>query len=284
MPIRTNLKNLVPRRERYKKEITLMSGGFSNPAAFPGGKLTVYPWDHEADDLMLESARNGDSHMVGIQRLLTHLCNLNGCRVDDFVASEVNTVLLVARSIQAGGTLHYTSLCPACGHKEAEEIVVPEELETKGVKGVGYPGYDDIVLPETQDIVRIRPLLIKDENILAARTKEAEDEVKSSTLRVLMGIVTVGGGKPELLTELVQWYAALPPIDVNYLKTQQEELSPHLNSGLKHRCDKCRFEFTHTLLFDREFFRPSLPAKSGGQIPADVRSGVGQPRIDGKPD
>jgi hypothetical protein len=45
MPIKTNMKSLQPRRQVYKRELNLLSKGFSAPKAWPEGKITIYPWD-----------------------------------------------------------------------------------------------------------------------------------------------------------------------------------------------------------------------------------------------
>lgn len=284
MPLKTNLTKLTPRREVYRKEIKLLSGGFSAPESFPGGRITVYPWDSTADDLMLESARNGENHVAGLVKVLKHLCNLNGCSPDNFVGSEVNTVFLVARAIQSGGVMHYPAVCPACGYETSESVRLPDDLEKLGEKGPGYPGYDDITLPNCKDAVRIRPLLIKDEMLILNRTPiQRQDGYSESLLRTLVPIVNVGGGQPDTIEELKRWYDALPPEDEGYLKTMQSRLTPHLNSTLEHRCDKCRFDFKHTLSFDREFFRPSLSPEQGGEIQDDVRSGVAREGDGGEP-
>ena len=57
MGIQTNLKSLTPRREAYKREITLVSGGYYAPKSFPDGKVTVYPWDATVDSWFQERMR-----------------------------------------------------------------------------------------------------------------------------------------------------------------------------------------------------------------------------------
>jgi hypothetical protein len=45
MAINTNLKSLTPRREAYKRTVTLISSGYYAPQSFPGGQVVVFPWD-----------------------------------------------------------------------------------------------------------------------------------------------------------------------------------------------------------------------------------------------
>jgi hypothetical protein len=254
MPIKTNITNKTPRRQLFKKEITLMSRGFSNPAAWPGGKLTVYPWDTEVDEYLIEQARKSSRQQL-VYGLLNKLCDLNGGKIEEFVAEEVNTVLLVARALSTEGIVNYTSECPMCAKKRVETIKVPDELEKVGEKPTDYPGYDDITLPVSKDVVRLRPLLVKDELIIEQRDDAQRRLVSDTRLRMLMPIVSVNEGKPDTLEELVNYIRILHPNDVQYLEQQQKKLTPHLNANVPHKCDDCGKEYTHLLSFDQQFFR-----------------------------
>jgi len=257
VPIKTNLKDLQPRREKYKQVITLLSRGFTDPKAWPGGKLTVYPWDSQVDTwLMEEYRRSSDSKAGLLHRALTKVCDLNGGSSDNFVASEVETVLLVSRAIRNANVVEYTSPCPACRWENISTISIPDELEKVGTKSSDYPGYDIITLPDSKDEVAMRPLLIKDEKFIETRTVEDREAVSDDVLYTILPIITVGGGKPETKEEIVQWYLALSPDDAKYLEEQQKQLTPHLNTLIPHECDKCKHPYKHKLSFDQEFFRP----------------------------
>jgi hypothetical protein len=111
MPIRTNLKSMTPRREAYKREITLLSRGYTDPVHWPEGKLTVYPWDSEIDEWMLENARKLSKEEL-IFNLLEKCCNLNGGKVADFVADEIYLVLLVSRARLTADKIRYFFALP----------------------------------------------------------------------------------------------------------------------------------------------------------------------------
>lgn len=254
MSIKTNMKSLTPRRQAFKREITLISHGFSNRTAWPGGKITVYPWDSEVDEYLVESARKASRQQM-VFGLVAKLCELNGAKVDDFVADEVQTILLVARALSTEGIVHYTSQCPFCAHKKLEQIKVPDELEKAGEKADGYPGYDDITLPECKDILRIRPLLVKDEKIIEDRPPEQKQRISDTRLRQLLPIVTINDSKPDTIDELIAYVKALHPRDAKFIEEEERRLSPHLNTNLPHICDDCGKEFTHLLSFDQDFFR-----------------------------
>ena len=129
MAIKTNLKSMVPRRQAFKKLITLPSHGFSNPIAWPDGQIYVYPWDSEVDEFLLAAARKSGPQQNVLFSLVANLCDLNGGKLDEFVADEANIILLVARSIVQEGTVEYVSICPFCNTKSPEKIKVPDELE-----------------------------------------------------------------------------------------------------------------------------------------------------------
>ena len=260
MAIKTNMTSLVPRREHYKKTITLMSHGYSNPQAWPDGQLTVFPWDSDMDAYLLEASRQDNGAAV-LFDLLQRCSNLNGGAVDDFVADEVNSVLLVSRALAADNIINYQSRCPICGTKRQEKIRVPDELEKVAEKTAAYPGFDEITLPVCKDIVCITPLLVRHERLLAARPPEEKMKVNDVELRHMLHVVTINATRPDTVEELTVWYRALHPSDMRYLAEQEKELSPHLNTLLPHRCEnaQCRMEFSHMLTFDQDFFRPTKP-------------------------
>lgn len=255
------MTTLTPRREQFKKEIQLLSRGAGNRAAWPDGKLTVYPWDSTIDDFILNAARTGKGRSL-LFDVMAQICNLNGATVDDFYSDELNTVLLTSRSLSTDGKIRYESTCsnPSCGAKADESIKVPEELEPIAAKASDWLGFDRITLPDCRDIVQIRPLQIRDEKILLDRKADQKAVISDTILRVLMHIQAVGTtiddlGKPETLEELLVWYNALSPKDCKFLDEQERVHSPHLNTAIPHKCSQCGKDFTHILTFDQDFFR-----------------------------
>lgn len=256
MPIKTNLKTTTPRRQAYKREIQLLSHGYSNPNAWPNGKLIVYPWDDAIDRWMVDNVRRLSKQEL-IWGLLKVCADLNGGSVDDFVADEINVVLMVSRALTTDGTVVYNATCPYCGAKKQEKLRIPDELEKVGEKSTDYPGYDDVTLPVIKDVVRLRPLLVKDEKVILGRKDEDKKMLPDTELRILMRIVSVGESAPDSLDELVRWYRALPPQDAKFLEEQGRKITPHLNTSIPHICDEpdCGQKFNQLLTIDTEFFR-----------------------------
>ena len=254
MPIHTNLKSLTPRREAYKREITLLSKGYTNPTAWPAGQLTVFPWDNEVDDWVVENVRRMSKEEF-LFSLLAKCCNLNGAKVDDFISDEINLVLLVSRARLTADRIKYTAVCPFCGHKTEESAMIPDELEPLGVKALDYPGFDVIELPEIKDKVKIRPLTVKDERVIASRPDLERKEVSDATVRTLMRVILINDTKPDTLEEIVQWFRAIPPVDSRFLEEEGRRLTPHLNTAIPHKCDQCLKDFKHLLDFSADFFR-----------------------------
>jgi hypothetical protein len=283
MPIKTNMTSLQPRRQAYKREITLLSKGFSAPKAWPGGKITVYPWDSEVDAYVLEQAKanSQDNLLYG---MLERVIDMNGASIDQFVFSEINSILLVSRSIQFDGTIEYQSSCPYCHAKDHELIKIPHELAPIGEKALDYPGFDEITLPDCKDVVRIRPLLVKDQKKIEMRDSDALLKFSDRKLQILFSIVTVNEGAPDTVDEAAEWYDALSPTDSRHLEERQVDLSPRLDNRLPHKCKKCTRDFHHTLLFDQEFFRPGGQGQPAPAPEKDVRTGVGREQgVRGRP-
>jgi len=274
MAIKSNLKNMAPSREKFKSVITLLSHGYSCPEAFPDGKITVYPWDASIDDWVFTMARTAPKNGFMFE-IMSRLCDLNGCPPEKFVLGDVNTVILVARSIRFNNVLAVTAVCPSCNTvQKMVKIRLPDELERIGEKTASYPGYDEITLPESQDVVRIRPLLIGDERFLDGRSEGDKNLLSDKLARILMPVVSVGGGQPDSLIELHVWHAALHPADQAFLENSEDALYPHLNSNVAMKCDSCHKMFEHTLeLEDKEFLhRVVVP---GTKAPMESTVGPG---------
>jgi len=256
MAIRTNLKSLAPRRQQYKREITLLSHGFNNAAAWPDGKITVYPWDNTIDNWLLENIRKL-SRTELVYGLLSLCADLNGGNIDSFVADEINVVLLVSRAAATDGIVTYTATCPFCSSRQNARIEVPNQLEKVGEKSAQYVGYDEITLPVVKDSVQVRPLLVRDEKLISGREEERRKAIPDAELRTLMRVVAINGTKPDTLDELVNWARALHARDIKFLDDQGRDLTPHLNTNIAHICDEadCGKKFTFPLSFDLEFFR-----------------------------
>jgi len=256
MPIRSNLKSLVPRRQQYRREITLLSHGYTNRTAWPDGKLTVYPWDNTIDQWLLENLRKLSKQELTLG-LLRLCCDLNSGNIDDFVMDEINIVMLVSRALSTDGVVLYTSVCPHCGFKKQEELKVPDELEKIGEKSADYPGYDSLTLPVVADVVKLRPLLVLDEKHITNREEDKRKLVPDAELRTVMRVVSINDTKPDTLEELITWFRALHAKDSKFLEDKGREITPHLNTNIPHICDDadCGKKFTYPLTFDQDFFR-----------------------------
>lgn len=248
------MQSKTPRRQAFKKAITLPSHGFSSPKTWPGGKITVYPWDSDIDEFLIEQSRKTTRQQL-VYGLLGKLCDLNGAKVDDFVADEVQIILLVARALSTEGIVTYTSECPACGAKSQEKVKVPDDLQVVGEKKDDYPGYDDVPLPICKDVIRLRPLLVKDEQLIEGRTPDQKTKVSDARLRTMLPIVTINDSKADSLDELLEYMNVLHPTDLKTLESKEKELSPHLNANFRHKCADCGKLFDHALSFDQDFFR-----------------------------
>lgn len=257
--IKSNIKNMTPSRQAYRQEITLLSGGYVNPTAFPDGKITVYPWDHEVDEWIQQRGKKPRRHLM-LWELAERLCNLNGCKREQFLVGDVNTVILVARAIVHKNIIRYTPVCSHCGTANAEDSVkVPDELEKVAEKPPGYPGFDLVILPESQDHVKVRPLTIGDEISIEERTKEQKAIISDDLAQTFAAIVSIGDGaqegQPDSMQELSLWWQALHPADKKALIAGIEKCTPHLSGQITHKCDHCEKPFLHNLTFDTNFFR-----------------------------
>lgn len=145
--------------------------------------------------------------------------------------------------------------CPACGAKESIDIKIPDQLGRNGEKTSAWPGYDEVTLPEVQDVVRLRPLLVREELAILERTESKRREVSDLFMRLSSAIVSIGGGEPDSPTEILKWLRALEPADVDFLKNQYNQLQPGLSTEVDLKCDSCAKSYKHTLSLDGDFFR-----------------------------
>lgn len=253
MAIKTHMDSLVPSRDRYKKEITLLSHGYYAKTALPDGKITVFPWDSRVDEELLAQSRNQASKVGVLFRLLPKLCNLNGCPLDSMLVGDAMTVLYVSRSFRTNCTVVVKTVNKA-GKSVSIDVSIPDQLTRVGEKSADYAGYDEITLPTTKDVVRIRPLSIGDE-VKIEDVTDKDGAIPAGILRAIVPIISVGGGAPESVNELVEYWDALPVSDQVFIQEQEDLLSPHLSNIVTVVDDKTGEELSFELSLDREFFR-----------------------------
>jgi hypothetical protein len=249
MAIKSNLQSLAPAREKFKKEITLLSHGYSMPNIIPGGKVTVYPWDQSVDDWVLKALRKVPVEQISFE-VVKKLVNID--KVDAMPVGDVITILLVARALARDSTLHYDSKCPACGAVEPIKLVVPDNLAKVSEKSPDYPGWDLITLPVCGDKVKLRPLLVRDE---VSALERPDGPVSKKMIRAISALVDVNDTKADSVEEALQYFNALPPHDFSFYCEMMEKLSPHLGTEVQHKCASCGHEYSHDLNLDAEFFR-----------------------------
>jgi hypothetical protein len=260
MPIVSKLSSMQNAAERLKRVIMLPSSGYSIRSYSVDGTITVYPWDSEVSEWMLEqsSERRGSSFSF-MASVAGRVTRFSSSIIDQFVASELLLILLVARGLASNGRLHYTSRCPHCKRAQKQsEIVVPDALGVVGKKEIDYPGYEDVTLPESTDVLTVRPLKVIDVTS-PSTTPTAENAMKNlsqNTKNTLRAIIAVGGGTPEDVPELVRYYLALPLTDVAFLKRRLREISPGVDMLIPHECDfaDCKLKFSFDLALDYDFF------------------------------
>lgn len=276
--IKSNVTDKRPRREKFKREIKLISNGCAHPTAFPGGKITIYPWDSAIDAWLNEAAAKATGTATDrlLYDLMAKVCNLNGCPLEDFIVGDVNTVLMVARSVQTNCAISYLTVCDKCGNEMVDEITVPEELKPVGQKKDDYQGFDTVVLKDSTDTVDVRPLRIRDELAILGRTPEDQLRVSNHLAHCIAPVVGVNQTQAERLEELVEWYEALSPADAKQLQDFVEANTPHLSQELVQNCDRCGHTYPHRLILNQDFFRSGSFGAAGRALAKDIQPSVGR--------
>lgn len=258
MPIQSNVSASAPSKERLAKQIKLISGGYVDKERFPnGGEITVYPWGPEIDEWIVEQMKSKRKRQGLIWNIFPKLCDLNGFNPDEFLVGDANTVMLVAKSLARDGTVDFNAACPHCEHLNTGTLQVPDQLEVVAQKDPEtYPGYDIIQLPESKDIVHVKPLNVSDMKWV----QEHSDKYPPGSIRVVMAVAAVGTsedniGTPDSPDELIDWWNRLHPHDQSFLDDEQAKLYPHLSTAVEYECDDCGEKFKFILNFDDDFFR-----------------------------
>ncbi len=257
MPIKTKLTSMVPAVERLKTTVSLISGGYSIRDVCPDGKLTVYPWDAEVSEWIVESQATKRDDAGFSALVVQKLTRLDEVTVNRFVASELLLIMLVARSLVSDGTLTYSAVCPHCGAAQKRATIkVPGSLGIIGAKAPDYVGYDLVTLP-CGDEVKLKPLLVRDVTFIGPDLVR-KYELSTAALQTLKAVIEVGGGTPDTIDELVTYYKALNPADSTFLAAKLREISPALDVMVPHACDECKKPFRYNLGLHYDFFLPSL--------------------------
>jgi hypothetical protein len=268
MAFKTNLKDLRPARERYSKEVVLLSNGFADPKAFPEGKIKVFPWDSAVDDWIAKRVRKGNVKGKNLLfQILPQVCDLNGAPVGGFIASEVMAILMISRAIIRNNEIVVTPKCPECGHQEEGKIKIPDDLERVGEKSETYAGVDLVTMPSCKDVVGIKMLTIDDEIAVTDRKPSPRmPQIPDHVARVVAGIVSINDGKADSVIEYVNWFQALDPADAEYLIVRFDELQPQLSTQWEVDCGECGKEYSHVIQLDEDFFRRPGAARNRGEV------------------
>lgn len=256
MPIKTNLTDLTPSANRFKQDITLPSGGFSNPTAFPAGKLTVYPWDMNTSEWMATATKTNElSFMTQLVARLTHL---PVDTVKTMVSSELPLVTMVSRALTfADNRVQFVAVCPHCSTVQPKvSIQIPNALEKVGVKEANYQ-HDEVILPVSKDVVTTRPVTVSEEEAARGRSERFQKVLGNAEATALAAVRTIGGGTPDSQDELIRWYKALSPADTESLLAEISKLNPGVDSDVKIQCEHttCGRVFTYSLNLATDFFR-----------------------------
>lgn len=263
MAIQTKLKSLVPAADALKRELVLISGGYTVREECPGGKITVFPWDSEVSEWVVEQAEKDGSGTQFSAAVVGRVTKLPAKTVDKLVASELLVIMLVSRALTSDGSLRYQAKCPHCGYLHPHSsIKVPEQLGVVGKKPENYPGYDTLILPAAQDEIKVRPLTVRDVALIEEDVQfNKASGLSRNSLNTMASIIEVGGGRPDSREELLTYFKALAPSDREWLTMKlNNEINPGLDVRIPHTCDKpsCKRDFTYNLGLNYDFFLSSL--------------------------
>lgn len=247
---------MTPASQRFKQDITLPSGGYSDTTTFPGGKLTVYPWDMGTSEWMAAAPKANELSFMA--QLVARLTHLSVDKVKNMVSSELPLVAMVARALTFdNSSISYYATCPHCRTVQPKTTLqIPAQLEKVGEKPQGYTG-DSTVLPVSQDSVVIRPITVNEEEGARNRPDKFQKLLGNVEATALAAVRSIGGGTPDTQDELVRWYRALAPADAEFLITEVARFNPGVNNSVKHACENttCAREFTYELNLATDFFR-----------------------------
>lgn len=261
VPIKSNMSVDSPSRERSKVKIKLISGGACNRKAFPDGEVTIYPWDISIDDWIVSSGKSQDKSLYEV---IPKIADLGCAEYTELYIGDATTILLVSRSLRHGSTLEVKPTCTECSKvNKAEKIKIPDQLRKLAEKPLDWGGTDKVTLPDCKDVVEFRPLRVSDDKAINARSYEIAKDIPVIAAHIISTIVSVNGGAPDSVKELITWFRAASAVDQDFLNAAINDMHPRLDNEVLFKCDFCDEVFGYTLDLGKPFFRrPGLQRSS----------------------
>jgi len=242
---------------RAGKEFILPSGGYPYKGKLPEGRITVYAFNFDAEQVLAGDG-DGASKMNGV---IPYICNLpEGLEVSDLLAPDQFYILLAARSLSFGASYSFSTSCPACDKPEKHTFTLPEGLPINRVEE-SFEGYHTFTLPDSQDVVKVRFLTVGDDLSVDAAAKQFKMNARDPgdpgyKFRLAKHVVSVNDGLPESLQEVVAYLSELDGKDPQVFKREIETNQPGVPPLLTIQCPSCSEQYEIPFKMTQEFFRP----------------------------
>ncbi len=104
-----------------------------------------------------------------------------GFDIDDLIDEDQMVIMALARGQTYGESYAFSTLCGNCGHREAHEMKIPDQLPVRNWKFKTLEELEAHLttqLPKTKDVVRLRNMTV---GITKRRAKEDEAETNPDT-------------------------------------------------------------------------------------------------------
>ena len=233
-------------------------------------------------------AEDGLDLSLAVDKILKR-CVQETIDINSLLGSDKFFLFMMLRAVTYGPEYTFEWTCTketapqvVCGHVNTTTINIPNDFKMK------YLGDDDsepfeIVLPESGKDLSFRLLRGHDEEAVKRFTEEIEEKRRdgiqaldtTGIFRLSRHVLKVEGNDATKAPRdmVMNFLASLGARDRQHLKDKIRFYTPGLDTGLKLKCDKCKFVHSWDMPLTADFFR-AVNDDEGDPVADEVRFNV----------
>ena len=199
---------------------------------------------------------------LAINRLVSSILVNKDINPDDLLLGDKNAILIAARISGFGPFYNVNATCPACREQQEtvfnlEEVAPNYAQELPSDIEVCDDGRFVVILPNSEVTITVKLLTSRDEAELAQKleTKKKLQKVEATITDLLKSII-VGVEEHTDPSSVHKFIEMMPLKDVNYLRTQYDQLKPDMDLKFDFECSSCSHIGRVVMPMTAQFFWP----------------------------